>query len=354
MKKNKHISLLILFILINIYIPAQYAAAQGIWREKIKEKMKENRNKRIEQRREKRKNQTPTVKSKLRGQDYDYSLKHDGLQRTYLIHVPHSYNISTDPTALILAFHGGMGDKEYMANDEYYNLISKSDKEGFIVVFPNGASKFVSGKFATWNAGNCCAYARDKNIDDIGFIQKLVEELKTKFNIDSEKIYATGMSNGGMLSHRIACDLTDTFAAIASVAGTDNYDSCNPSAPISIMHIHAKDDAHVLFNGGAGDDAFKDKSKVTEFTSVEETISRWVKRNHCSSEPKRVLKKEGAYCDLYTGCDDNVEVKLCVTETGAHSWPGGNKPPRKKAASPSNAISAVDEMWDFFLSLSMQ
>lgn len=216
------------------------------------------------------------------------------------------------------------------------------------MAFPNGSSKLRFGKFATWNAGNCCGYSRDKKIDDVGFVHTVITEMKTRFTIDSKRVYATGMSNGGMISYRLACDLTEEFRAIASVAGTDNYDQCFPRRPISIMHIHAQDDDHVLFNGGAGKEAFGDLSKVADFTSVPETISRWVVRNHCEKEPQRVTKKEGAYCDLYTGCDNNVQVKLCVTEKGGHSWPGGEKKPRRKAASPFQAISAVDEIWDFF------
>jgi len=336
MKKINGIVCSFLLVGVILYLPMTYA--QETWRERIREKIKERRSQRKEESQEVR---------VVKPGNYDFSLQHDGLRRTYLVHVPRSYNKST-PAPLILAFHGGMGYKEHMAIDKYYNLISKSEKEGFIVVFPNGASRLKSGKFATWNAGNCCAYARDNNIDDVGFVKKMIDDIKTKFTIDSSKVYATGMSNGGMLSYRLACDLTDTFTAIAAVAGTDNYDNCSPSGPISIMHIHAKDDTHVLFEGGAGSDAFKDVSKVTDFTSVSETISRWVKRNNCNAVFERVLEKEGAYCDLYTGCDDSVQVKLCVTETGGHSWPGGYKPPRKGVTPPSKAISSVDEMWKFF------
>lgn len=336
MEKYKRITFLTSILFLSAFFVCQGVLAQGTWRERVKEKIKEKRSQRTEKAR-------PLI---AKPGDYDFSLEHDGLMRTYKVHVPPSYK-GTTPTPLILAFHGGMGDKEYMANDKYYNLISKSDKEGFIVVFPNGASKLRSGKFATWNAGNCCGYARDNNIDDVGFVKEMINEIQSELNIDRKRIYATGMSNGGMFSYRLACELTDQFKAIAPVAGTENCNHCVPSKPISILHIHAKNDTHSLFNGGAGPDAFKDKSKVTDFTSVPETISRWVSRNHCNKDPKRVLEKEGAYCDLYTGCDGNVQVKLCVTETGGHSWPGGKKP-GKKAAPPSNAISAVDEMWEFF------
>jgi polyhydroxybutyrate depolymerase len=102
--------------------------------------------------------------------DYERRLQHEGISRRYRIHVPRGYN-AAKAAPLVVAFHGGGGDMDYMAKDNYYGLISKSDAEGFVVVFPNGYSKFRSGKFATWNAGACCANARDKNIDDVGFVR---------------------------------------------------------------------------------------------------------------------------------------------------------------------------------------
>lgn len=280
--------------------------------------------------------------------DYTFSIRHDGLIRTYMAHVPPEYDGSR-PVPLLFAFHGGGGDMEYMSRDEYYGLVTKSDMEGFIIVFPNGYSNFQSGKLATWNAGACCGNARDKNIDDVGFVRAIVTHLTRQVNADRNRIFSTGMSNGALMSYRLACEMSDVFRAIAPVAGTDNTLKCQPQKPVSVLHIHAKDDTHVLFEGGAGTDSFKDITKVTQFTSVAESISRWVKFNRCNPAPQRVLNKSGAYCDLYAGCDQGAQVKLCVTETGGHSWPGGSKPGGVRKKSPtSKAISANDQMWSFF------
>ncbi len=336
MNKYKRFLLPTSFLFLSIFIVSQEGLAQGVWRERIKEKINDRWSRKIEE------------KAQLIAGpgDYDFSLEHDGLTRTYKVHVPFSYK-SKILTPLILAFHGGGGNSEMMADDKYYNLISKSNREGFIIVFPNGASRLKSGKLATWNAGDCCGYARDNNIDDVGFVKKIIEDMQFKLNIDAKRIYAVGFSNGGMFSYRLACELADQFTAIASVAGTENCNHGIPKGPIAIIHIHAQDDTHVLFNGGAGKDAFRDLSKVTDFTSVPETISRWVNRNNCKKTSKRVMEKPGVYCDLYSGCDSNVSVMLCVTASGGHSWPGGRKP-REEAANPSNVISAVDEIWEFF------
>lgn len=276
--------------------------------------------------------------------DYTFTVNHDGLARKYRVHVPKGYDPAL-PTPVLFALHGGGGNMDYQANDRRYGLISASERDRFIAVFPNGYSKWRSGRFATWDAGACCGDARDKHIDDVGFIRQVVEGVTRKLNVDRDRFFAAGMSNGGMMSYRLACELPDIFKAIAAVAGTDNTTRCQPKKPISILHIHAKNDDHVLFNGGAGPGAFRDESKVTEFTSVPSTVSKWVASNHCNPIPKRILEKPGAYCDLYSPCQANVRVQLCVTDTGAHSWPGGTKP---RSEAPSSAISANDVMWKFF------
>lgn len=274
------------------------------------------------------------------------AIEHGGVRRTYLVHVPRSIALSNAPAPLVLAFHGGGGDAGYMADDSRYGLISKSDAAGFIVVFPSGFSKLPGGKFATWNAGNCCGDARDREIDDVGFARALVKRLQATHKIDPKRVYATGMSNGGMMSHRLACEAADIFAAVASVAGTDNMKSCNPSRPISVLHIHAKNDTHVLFDGGAGKDAFRDPSKVTEFTSVAETINRWSKRDQCDAQAVKTVDKVGAYCEARS-CSGQSTVALCVTDTGGHSWPGADVT-RSGKEGPSQALEANDVIWDFF------
>ena len=335
-------SFLTLFFIL-VFVATPMAHADGPIRQRLKSNIKERVAERLKDQ------PAPEVNASVNDRitspgDYYFSINHDGKVRMYRVHVPPSYRDSS-AAALVFAFHGGGGDMDYMAKDEYYGLISKSDKEGFVIVFPNGYSRFQSGKLATWNAGACCGDARDKNIDDVGFVRDIITHLTRQMTIDPQRVFATGMSNGGLMSYRLACEMSDVFTAIASVAGTDNTLTCQPSHPVSILHIHAQNDDHVLFNGGAGEGSFRDESKVTEFASVPETVSKWVARNQCRTTPQRVLSVNGAYCDLYTGCAGGTEVKLCVTDTGAHSWPGGYKP---RGESTSQAISANDEIWRFF------
>lgn len=275
---------------------------------------------------------------------YTYKISVNGLDRYYMIHIPASYK-ETVPAPLLFSLHGGGGNMKLQATDKYYKQISKSEALGFIAVFPNGYSKFKSGSFATWNAGNCCADARDKNIDDVAFIRELLKTLSQQLTIDQQKIYATGMSNGAMMAYRLACEMPETFKAIAAVAGTDNTTECKPSRPISILHIHALNDDHVQFQGGAGRAAAR-VAKVTDFKSVPHTVAKWIELNKCDGKSTRIQFNKGAYCDVYSNCAQNTKVQLCVTPKGGHSWPGGKNP--LGVIRPFQHLSATDVMWDFF------
>jgi polyhydroxybutyrate depolymerase len=275
--------------------------------------------------------------------DYAFTLSHGGETRRYRVHVPVGYAASR-PTPMVLSLHGGGGNMDYQADDRYYGLIAKSESAGFIAVFPNGYSRLPSGRFATWNAGICCGKARDENVDDVGFIREVVKQMKGRLNVDPDRIFANGMSNGGMMSYRLACEMPETFRAVAAVAGTDGTKSCNPAKPVSILHIHAKDDDRVLYNGGAGTPS----QQMADFVSVPDTVAKWVRLNGCSTTPVRVLERPGATCDAYTGCRGGTEVKLCVTESGGHSWPGGVT---VRTGEPgSTAIDATDLIWEFYRS----
>lgn len=276
---------------------------------------------------------------------FTVTLRHGGRLREALVHVPPAFD-GVRPLPLLLALHGGGGSAALMAGDAY-GLRDKADRAGFIAVFPNGVGALGGTALATWNAGHCCGSARDRQVDDVGYLRALVDHLQRRLPIDRQRIYATGMSNGGMMAYRLACDAADLVAGVAAVAGTDNTVQCTPSRPVPVLHIHALDDTHVLYNGGAGPDAFRDPTKVTDFTSVPETIARWTQRNVCNTAPQRVLAVPGAYCDVQAPCNGGARVQLCVTETGGHSWPGGT-PVRRGKPGNSQAISANDVMWDFF------
>lgn len=269
---------------------------------------------------------------------YRFHFTHNGLRREYLVHVP--TKAFGKPAPVVLALHGGGGDMDYQADN--YGLVEKSDEAGFILVAPNGTSRFASGILATWNAGTCCGRAVDQKIDDVGFLRAVVARVATQISIDRARVFSTGMSNGGLMSYRLACEAPDLIRAIAPVAGTDNTVQCKPSRTVPVIHFHAKDDSHVLFGGGSGPDALT----KTNFTSVPATVAKWVALNKAAPQAKTVLSVPGATCQLHAG---PAPVQLCVTETGGHSWPGTQS--RRANKSPSQAINANDLIWEFFSAL---
>lgn len=278
---------------------------------------------------------------------YEIRLRHDGIDRFALVHVPRGWQ-AAQASPLVMALHGGGGGAIYQASDALYGLVGKSEQAGFIAVFPNGVSKVRNGMLATWNAGECCAQARDQDVDDVGFLRAVVADVRRRLSIDARRVYAIGMSNGAMMAYRLACEASDVFSGIMAVAGTDNTRACAPARPVPILHVHARDDDRVLYEGGAGR-KFRREDLVNDFTSVPATIRKWVGINRADATAQRVLAVPGAWCERHPAGEGGAPVQLCVTKTGGHSWPGGRKV--RDQAAPSQAIRANDVMWEFFSGL---
>lgn len=282
---------------------------------------------------------------------HELRLTHAGQERRALVHVP--ARAAATPAPLVLALHGGGGHAEFMADDERYGLVTAAERDGYVVVFPNGFSRLPGGRLATWNAGGCCGPARDRGSDDFSFLRALVERIAAEHPVDRARVLAVGMSNGGMMAYRLACEAADLVAGVVAVAGTEAYadaTSCRPSRPVSVLHIHARDDTHVLFAGGAGPDAFRDRRAVMDFVSVPETVSRWRTRLGCRAEAEPVLERPGARCERHAGCRGGVELQLCVTDGGGHSWPGAEVVRRGKAPA-STALDANERIGALLRSL---
>lgn len=277
---------------------------------------------------------------------YRYTLRHDGLEREYLVHVPRAY-VRSKAIPVVFALHGGGGHMELQADEATYGLVGKSEQASFIAVFPNGYSRMPGGKLATWNAGACCGDARDRHIDDVGFVRHVHADVARHLTIDRRRVFAVGMSNGGMMAWRLACEAPDLFRAIAAVAGTDNTTRCSRLTPSPCCTSTRRTIRTCCLTAVRGPDAFRDPSKVTRFTSVPATIAKWMRSNACdATPPRRILDRTGAWCEVHTPCRGDARVQLCVTETGGHSWPGGGA---VRGKTPSSALSANEVMWDFFM-----
>ena len=162
----------------------------------------------------------------------------------------------------------------------FCGLNEKADKEGFIAVYPNGTGRLE--QMLTWNGGNCCGYAMWNNVDDVGFTRALLDDLAKVANVDAKRVFATGMSNGGIMCYRLASELSDRIAAIAPVSGTMGTATCNPKRPVSVMHFHGTDDEFLPFKGGKRNQAAGTESY---FYSVEHSIHAWVKADGCPEKP---------------------------------------------------------------------
>lgn len=275
--------------------------------------------------------------------DHARTLKVGDLDRNYLVHVPKKYDSNT-PTPVVLAFHGGGGNAESMVR--FCGLNDKADEAGFIVVYPSGTGRLE--KLLTFNGGNCCGYAMQNNVDDVAFVRSLLDDLAMVANIDSKRVFATGMSNGGIISYRLASELSDRIAAIAPVGGPMGTETCSPEHPVSVIHFHGTADEHAPFNGGKGKGL-----SGTNFFSVDHSIKTWIKANGCSEEP--VVTKLPDKADdgmtvtkkTYGSGKDEAEVVLIEIDGGGHTWPGQD--PRVKFLGKSTKdISANDLMWEFF------
>lgn len=263
----------------------------------------------------------------------------DGIQRTYLLNLPPSYNEAAD-FALVIAMHGAGGKATQMESD--YLLTEKASSSQFVIVYPEGVPSDGTLGARTWNAGTCCDYAVEKQIDDVKYISLLIDELLKKYpKINPKKVYATGMSNGGMMSYRLACELSHKIAAIAPVAcSMVTVQPCNPSRAVPILHIHSKLDEKVPYQGGTGIFGY-------HFPAVEAGIDVWLRNNRCPIQNKKVNIFAQYTHTVWENCLNNSTIEIYLTEDGGHSWAGGLHN-RVLADAPSKAISANDLIWAFF------
>lgn len=255
------------------------------------------------------------------------TLTSGGLKRTYLLHLPPVYD-GKKPLPLVLVLHGATESPENV--ERLSGMSEKADKESFIAVYPRG-----TGTLPTWNSGACCAYAMKEHIDDVAFFHALLDKLQSQYAIDAKRIYATGISNGGMMSYRLACEMSETFAAISPVEGSQD-NACPPVQPVSVIIFHGTADHLVPFNGGST--PYQMGSKRSD-TPVAETVAFWLKQNGCSVTAQREESKE-VHVDKYLACKDGSAVELYAIQGGHHMWPG--------VRISGNSVPATDLMWAFF------
>jgi polyhydroxybutyrate depolymerase len=292
--------------------------------------------------------------------DHAFQLTYDGLERHYIVHVPNTYshypkdansedNNSKDNNSkvpLVIYLHGGGGRAQAGIND---NMESFADNYGFLLVLPEGTGpikdKLLTWNSGTWPTGDCCGTAVADQIDDVGFIAAVIAEVENTYSIDTTRIYATGISNGGMMAYRLACELSEKLAAVAIVASPAIPEDCTPSRKISILHIHGTLDPCVPYDGSIGAGCI---GKQLDPESAQEQVDFWKKENVCSETSSQVYAKGNANC-IRHACQNNSEVEFCTITDGGHTWPSGNQYlPASKVGAVSYDLS-FDQIWLFFL-----
>jgi polyhydroxybutyrate depolymerase len=277
---------------------------------------------------------------------HEISITSNDLERQYFVHVP----AKPAPAAgrpVVLVFHGGGSNAKVTIL--YTGMNQLADREGFLVVYPEGTGLLEAAK--TFNAGICCGYAQRRNVDDVQFTRDLLDDLGRRTNLDPKRVFATGISNGGMIAYRLASELSDRIAAVAPVAGTIGSGAIQAKRPVSVMHFHGTKDEFVNYTGGFGPRA----STKVDFTSVEETIARWAKHNGCTvpamaeSLPDAVADGMSVTRKACGPGKEGTEVVLYTIEGGGHTWPGRESRLAGNVLGPSTKdIDANELMWEFF------
>lgn len=265
-------------------------------------------------------------------------LRVDGRTRGYLIDLPPRY-ATRGPLPLVINFHGGGGSPSGARTQSGFSALGA--RVGAIVVYPSGSGRFSDQRLLTWNTGSCCGYAHAQKIDETAFVRALMDTLEHTYSIDRDRVYAIGLSNGGMMAHLVGCTLADRFAAIAVVSGELSMD-CHPARSVSALVIHGTADENLPYNGGVGRKAL-DKHDVRP---VSFAVDSWKSFDKCAGTATTTTQGVVTH-SAWSSCADGTVVELYKIEGGGHSWPGGQRMARILDA-PSNALNATQVAWDFF------
>jgi polyhydroxybutyrate depolymerase len=261
------------------------------------------------------------------------------LNRSYLLHIPRGYT-GTKPVPLVIDFHplGGTGSSQANAN----GWKAKADSVGFITAYPNSYNSNNS-----WNVGFCCQDAQKNQIDDVGFTRAMIQQIATIACLDTKRVYATGCSNGGGMTYKVACDLADMIAGAAPVdfrcvyggtATSPSCEGCKPARAISITHFdNTGDNSLVPYNGGTTSfpaNCPPNQSCVgMAFPSAQANFSAWQKIDGCTGSTSALSGH--AACMTNMSCQDDAQVTMCVQQGGGHC---GNY----------TSLGIVDIAWEMF------
>ena len=270
-------------------------------------------------------------------------------RRSYRVHVPRQYNPNA-PTPLVVVIHGAFATAEEIETKTGFSILS--DREGFIVVYPNGMGIF--GLLQHWNAGHCCGRAANIDLDDVGFLQNVIEEVSGLLNVDRSRIYMVGHSNGGMLTYRFAAEKPEEIAAAAAVAASIGswtekkplgWEMPIPQQPVPFIIFHGTADDDVPYAGGVSPRKGGDR----RYVSVSDSVWFWLEANSCEKMSSRESLRRGAVTiESWTSPETGVFVRLYSLQNWAHTWPGIQLTRSLQDTDPLKDFDAAEIIWDFF------
>jgi polyhydroxybutyrate depolymerase len=293
---------------------------------------------------------TATPEAPLAAGDHVRRVAHGGRDRSYVLHVPPGAAAASRP--LLLAFHGGGGNAAGF--QRYAGLDPLADRDGWLVAYPNGTHRWFDERFLTWNAGDCCAYATEAGVDDVGFALAVIEDVaRAAPALDRRRVYATGHSNGAMMAYRLADEAPERIAAIAPVAAAPAHDPSAAGPPVPILHVHSADDPRALYAGGVTEM----RGREIRHRPVESELARRRAIARCPSEPKELERRTrpAANGTLHTAvllvwapCAGGAEVRLWKLTGAGHGWPGADPVlPERRMGPRTDVVSAAEEIWRF-------
>jgi polyhydroxybutyrate depolymerase len=278
--------------------------------------------------------------------DHRVALAHGGRARGYLLHLPPAAHAGA-PLPVVLNFHGGASNAT--GQQRFSRMDALADREGFVVVYPDGTGR--SERFLTWNAGTCCGSSVLEQVDDVGFALAVLDDCSRRTAIDRERVYATGMSNGGMMAHRLAAEASDRVAAIAPVAGGMVFQRFARGPAVPVLHIHSLDDPRALYHGGLGPAFPGTRSRVLH-PDIDEMIRRWAERDGCAPTPQVVETLEAknghtATHLVWSRCAGGAEVGLWRLTGAGHVWPGIPAGFPRLLGADTDVLDANQVIWRF-------
>ena len=287
--------------------------------------------------------------------------------REYDLVLPRGYD-GSQPVPVVVAIHGGGGSRVAQARtscpggkvDEPECLHKLADKEGFAVVYPNGTGgNGLGANIRTWNAGGGggdwrCASGKacENGVDELAYFNGLLDDLEERVNVDTDRIYATGLSNGGAMSHRLACELSDRIAAVAPVGGAmqlTTSDTCEPSRPIPVLQVHGTEDPCWKYAGGVSDCPIGQNG--LKHVAVSRTMNEWAEILECEGDPVVTdladKQDDGTHTrrHVWQGCDADLELLEIVG--GGHAWPNGHPYLAERTIGTVPRDWGSEEIWAF-------